>query len=98
LRCEGFGGRQRSIHTDIVEELRGTSNWEVISKRNVKTGTWTLGYAGSDGDCDPPFLGDEKTHVLLSLRCTGSSGPLEHEYEWTIYDRIEIEACNVTRK
>lgn len=91
LRAVGFGGRQRSVHAEPQEELRDTTGWIVIKKRCVKTGTWNPGYQSYDGDHDPPYLANERTHVLLSLEATREvKGTI-----WTQYSLIEIDAVNV---
>lgn len=90
LRTVRFGGRERSIHTQTAEELRNTSDWNVISKRRVKTGTYCVGGRSSDDwgdDYDPPYLSNEQTHVLLLLQ--------NDRVIFDFNDRVEIECCNV---
>lgn len=89
LRLKNYGGKERKIYTERDERVLCTA-WRVLSKRTVKTGTYNRGgYSGGwDGepDYDPPYLENEKTHVLLALEpITLYEGP------W----RIEIEAVNV---
>jgi hypothetical protein len=89
LRVKEYGGKERKIYTEADQRILAT-NWRVLSKRVVKTGTYNRGgYSGGyDGepDYDPPYLENERTHVLLALEPTTLiEGP------W----RIEIEAANV---
>jgi hypothetical protein len=67
LRRTRFGGPERTIHTELQEELRNTEPWTVESKRRVKTGIYEPGYTDYEGDYTQPFLSDEKTHTLLRL-------------------------------
>lgn len=89
LRQKGYGGKERKIYTERDERILH-STWRVLSKRTVKTGIYNHGgYSGGyDGepDYDPPYLENEKTHVLLALEPTTL-----YEGPW----RIEIEAANV---
>lgn len=89
LRQKKYGGKERKIFTERDERILHTT-WRVLSKRVVKTGTYNHGgYSGGyDGepDYDPPYLENEKTHVLLALEPTTL-----YEGPW----RIEIEAANV---
>lgn len=90
LRTVRFGGRERSIHTQTAEELRNTSDWNVVSKRCVKTGTYCAGsYSSGEwgDDYDPPYLSNEQTHVLLTLQ--------NNQVIFDFNDRVETEACNV---
>lgn len=91
LKQKNYGGRERKIYTETDERIKETT-WRVLSKRTVKTGIYNRGgYSGGwDGepDYDPPYLQDERTHVLLALEpvtLTLSDIP------W----RIEVEAANV---
>ena len=84
----GFGGKTRSIHTKLDPTLKD-KNFMVMSKRRVKTGTYSPGHYDEDGG-DSPYLSNEKTHVLLSLT-TYSMGELIN------CDAIEIEEKNVVK-
>lgn len=89
LRERRFGGRERKIYTQRDDGLAGTQGWQVLSKRVVKTGTYNAGGMISGGwdyepDYEPPHLGHETSHVLLSL-LPPSLG----------LSMIEIEAVNV---
>ena len=67
LRLKGYGGKQRSIHTEVDEKLRNTKGWRVLSKRVVKTGTYSNGgYSGNgdEPDYDPPHLSNEEVARL----------------------------------
>ncbi len=91
LRLKRYGGKERKIYTEHDERLLQTT-WRVLSRRTVKTGIYNHGgYSGGyDGepDYDPPYLENEKTHVLLALEpMTFTLDPLP--------SRIEIEAANV---
>jgi hypothetical protein len=91
VRLVGFGGKERSLHTKVSEELRGQKA-RVLSKRNVRTGSYYPPRStGPDynGECDyePGGLKGAKTHVLLTL--------LVYTGEFGYHEDIEVEACNV---
>ncbi len=94
LRLNNYGGKERRIYTEPMESLRHTKGWRVVSKRIVKTGVYAAGgyYGGNavelEPDYSPPYLANEKHHVLLTLdHPTGS-------VEWLSV--VEIEASNVS--
>jgi hypothetical protein len=93
LRLQGYGGKERKIYTETDERIRNTTGWRVLSKRTVKTGTYSSGgYSGGwDGEPDylPPCLSNEQSHILLTLEPTNP----EINDPWS----IEIEAVNVER-
>lgn len=71
LRNKQFGGKERTLHTELVEEYRDKPA-KVISKRRVKTGIYCTASGGYDYDYGgyeyvPPYLEEEKTHIILSL-------------------------------
>lgn len=69
LKENGFGGSERKLHTVLKENYRDKFA-EVVSKRIVKTGTYQYGFCGSyyePDDYSPPYLSNEKTHVLLGV-------------------------------
>jgi hypothetical protein len=95
LKAQRFGGRERTIHTELREALRGKRAY-VQSKRSVKTGTYNHGSTSYsyDGipDSEPPYLGNVRSHVLLTLD-GGDLRPAD-----TLHDgrSLEIEECHVT--
>lgn len=96
IRAKSFGGPERTIHTELVEKLRGI-RCRVSGKRMVKTGTYRPAAGGQDywGDYEyePAYLKNEKTHVLLEL----SPINLEDLIALGQYLTFEIEECNVKR-
>lgn len=94
LKHNGFGGRERKIYTDIIEELKGCE-YVVINKRQVKTGTYSppsSGYNYMDGcpEYEPGYLLKQKTHVILEV-C-----PVEYRtVQIGKKTGDEIEECNV---
>lgn len=71
LHKHRYGGRVRQIHTEVKEKWKDKPA-RVIGKRVVKTGEYIPGHGGYDYynggyDYDPPYLANEKTHVLLKL-------------------------------
>ena len=94
LRRDGFGGRQRTIHTVECHELAGAAT-TVDRWFFVKTGTYVPGHFHRDldgeGDYDPPYLEDEKTHRILML-----SDRLG-EIHALVGGELMIEAANVER-
>jgi len=93
LENERWGGRERSIHTELRPYLINTIGW-VRSKRTVKTGSYRSGgvsrdyYSGYD-DYDPPYLENEKTHIILSINVNTETG--------LFGETIEIEQCHVKK-
>ncbi len=85
LKRKGYGGDKRSIHTTYHGAWKHAEA-TVERIRYAKTGIYTPGCGGSSndsGDYDPPYLGDEKTHRILSLR--------SWEHGW-----LDVEDCHVT--
>lgn len=93
LRLNGYGGKERKIYTETDERIRNTSGWRVLSKRIVKTGTYSNGgyFGGSLWDMEPdyvpPHLSNEQSHVLLTIEPTSP----DVKEPWA----IEVEAVNV---
>jgi hypothetical protein len=94
LRKQGWGGRERCIYTEhkpVFFNATGT----VYEKRVVKTGVHHSGgcsydYYSGGYDFDPPFLGNEETHVILEIS-TDFMG------EYPGGHRMEIEKCHVEK-
>lgn len=95
LRQKKWGGRDRKIYIKPEPEyLNRVCN--VISKRVVKTGTYTSGgggYSSYDGDWEyePPYLSNEKTHVILKVYVDTL------DLIMTMGREFEIEQCNVEK-
>jgi hypothetical protein len=91
LASHGWGGKERKVYTEYKTEFLN-KEYRVIGKRVVKSGTYNSGYShrgyyDNYDDYSPPYLTNEKSHVLLELN-TGvliSTG---------LYG-LEIERCNV---
>lgn len=104
LRREGWGGRERRIHTHTLPMLRGCLA-TVDAKRVVKTGDYHPGWSGQDYwtgeyDCEPAYLSNEKTHVLYKLYVDGIGYSWTPDSENSIssdYKDIEIEAVNLAK-
>lgn len=70
-RQDGFGGRQRTLHTKEIPDILG-QEFCVTGIRTVKTGTYYPptggrgGYYGDEWDYEPGGLSDEKTHRLVT--------------------------------
>lgn len=96
MKTQGFGGRERTIHTELREDCRGKLA-KIISKRVVKTGEYFPSISYYDDynggtEYEPGGLRKEKTHVLLNLDIFSDDGM------WAMIptiDRMEIEECNV---
>lgn len=80
LKAKRFGGRERTIHTEYNESLKGEMV-QVHGKKVCYTGTYVLGSRNWE-DCDPPYLDHPKAHIILSV----STG---------YFDTYRIEACHV---
>ena len=81
-----FGGKERKIYTKTLEEFR---NKEAViqKKRTVKTGEYHHGRNWGDGDYDPPYLSDEKSHIILTIDISNC---------WNLEAR-EIESINLEK-
>lgn len=93
LLSEGFGGKTRSLHTELREGLCGKRAY-IQSKRTVKTGTYRHGSTsyGYDGaDHKPPYLSNIKSHVLLELH----GGGLSYDESYQDDRPLEVEETNV---
>ncbi len=68
LKNNKYGGKERKLHTINRESLRNKFG-RVIERKVVKTGTYRSGYSYNDEDYDydPPYLENEKTHVLYKI-------------------------------
>lgn len=91
IRGMGFGGKERKIFTKRIENLtNGTGT--IISKKTVKTGKYESGYVSGweTPEYNPPFLGNEKTHIILSL-------DLVENPDEIYLDALRIEEKNVEK-
>jgi len=98
MKTQGFGGRERTIHTELKEDCRGKLA-KIISKRVVKTGHYfpsTSYYDDYNGghEYEPGGLKNEKTHVLLNLDVFTDDNMWALKSILDFY-KIEIEECNV---
>lgn len=71
LEQKRWGGRERKIHTKVDESYKDQV-YTVLKKKVVKTGTYNRGSNGYDYwsghyDYEPPYLSNEKTHVLYGI-------------------------------
>jgi hypothetical protein len=109
LEQEGFGGKQRRIHTYTLTDIKGKLA-TVNAKRVVKTGDYYGAYSSYDAwngdyDYEPGGLSNEKTHVLYKLYVDGygswwSASREADAFDITAYDDykdIEIERCNLVK-
>lgn len=84
-RKRGWGGNQRTIHTEHMPLLQDVCV-EVTNVRFVKTGVRCPGYVDHWGEYDGPYLSNETTHRILELRLQ------DEEYNY-----LEIDAANVEK-
>ena len=70
LRKIKFGGDERKIYTKTISELKDKV-FRVFGKRIVNTGTRISGSSNGgwdlDFDYDPPYLSNQKSHVILEI-------------------------------
>lgn len=95
FRCKykGFGGRQRTIHTQERLEIKG-EKFIVLSTKMVTTGTYIPESHYSDGWCsdqcyEPPELTNQKKHKIVELGSWHKSA--------TYHQPFFIEAANVEK-
>tara|TARA_Y100000310_G_scaffold255757_1_gene263336 strand:- start:1501 stop:2079 length:579 start_codon:yes stop_codon:yes gene_type:complete len=91
VRIKQHGGSQRKIYTKTIEKLAG-KEFQVLRVRYVKTGTYIPpGFCGyAEGDWEPGYLEDAKTHKILELYWTKESTEC-------MLDKVEIEGNNVVK-
>lgn len=91
-----FGGNQRTIHTELREDLRGKI-CEVVGKKTVRTGRRVPGSRagyGEDDGCGPE-LRDGKSHVILRVLVETGGGfdeglvPYSFENVWIEESRVK---------
>ncbi len=96
IKQKGFGGDSRTLHTRTIAELKGTE-CKVMGKCFVKTGIRSHGGVDWNGEYEPPYLGDEKTHRILELDIQ----PYDYNEQLTVMvyskfgPRLWIDADNV---
>ena len=90
VRANKFGGAERTIHT-ITEEVFQNKFMIVKEIQLVKTGIYIGTYSfGYEGEFDPPYLSDQKTHKILTLDTP--------QYHYQIsYNGFKIEDINVEK-
>ena len=74
LKREKFGGLERQIFEEEEKHIEGAIGF-ISGKKFVKTGKYERGYQSydGDGDWDPAYLSDEKTHCIYTLELTNRS-------------------------
>lgn len=102
LRSRGFGGDERSLHTEEKTDVMG-KRYSVLGRKVVKTGTRMHGshsrsYDG-EYEYDPPYLADEKTHLLFFIdESTRFNSIYSRVSEWKNKSGIGwIEAINLKK-
>lgn len=88
LRKSGFGGKERKIITKEVPGLKGATI-SIVRKKNVKTGIYERGSRDYEGDYSPPYLSNEKTHVI----CQFVIDYFVEDKGWSILD-LDIGPCS----
>lgn len=83
-----FGGNERKIYTKRITEAKDQI-FKVVSKSRVITGTYNRAYQGYEGEFEPPYLSNSKTHIILSIWSFNLGDELHHAYPF------QIEAKNV---
>lgn len=95
LQQQRWGGVERNIYTEFRPDLINVT-CQVSSKRVVKTGVHKSGggyksdYWG-EVDFEPPYLSNEKSHVILEIYTDGCNENIP------VGNKIEIEQCNVIK-
>ena len=97
LKAKNYGGNERTLHTKIVENLKG-KEVVVVSTKIVQTGTYNPssgGYDSYSGEYDyvPAYLTNVKTHKILQLEMLGG-----YIGDWVeMFGYYKIEAINVVK-
>jgi hypothetical protein len=70
LKKKGYGGKEKRLRTIKRPSLQDKFRY-VIERKVVKTGDYNNGYRhnyfGGHDDYEPPYLSNEKTHVLFLI-------------------------------
>lgn len=77
LMENGYGGRERTVHTKLREELRGKTG-VICDRKVVKTGCYFpgsshQGYFDAYPEYEPAYLTNEKSHVILQILVHGNN-------------------------
>lgn len=89
---QSWGGKERTIYTIDLDHMAGRLTC-IQGVRFVKTGTYATGSMNYDGEFDPPYLLDEKTHRILQTTLEGCIARVPSQADWI--SQLEIEAANV---
>jgi hypothetical protein len=97
LRHRNFGGRERSIHTKIVEENRGkivqVNGTKMCVTGNYVAGSGSMDYWSGEYDYEPPYLENQKSHRILSVYI-----PMDKIIPYGEFvEETMIEECHVTK-
>jgi hypothetical protein len=95
IKEKSFGGSERKIFTELKEKYRNQFAY-VNSKRIVKTGKYEAGYTSGweQPEYNPPFLGAEKSNIILNLGCEDWGLSFE-DYSFEIEEKNVILAPKV---
>lgn len=101
LQAKNYGGKERTLHTKIIEELKGKET-RVVRIQIVKTGIYESATGGFDyygeSEYEPAYLINPKTHKILTLGlCNNSEGEWVHEWIRDFANNLKIEATNVEK-
>ena len=81
-----YGGRDRTVHTELQEDLRGKVV-RIIGKKVVRTGKYRHGAAYEYGEgYEQSYLSNAKSHVILEV---------EWEGDLLDFKIFQIEECHV---
>ena len=95
LKFKNFGGRERTLHAQVIEEFKNREA-VVTNIKVVKTGTYhpaSHNWGSLEVDYEPAYLTNAKTHKLLEVEIFGVRS--EDFREWL--GCYKIEAKNVEK-
>lgn len=91
LESKGFGGRERTIHTTELPEIKGkvfeVRGWHFnVTGKYCAPSYWPGGW-DSPAEYEPGYLDNAKTHRILHLESVNGRP----------YTHLQIEACHVEK-
>jgi hypothetical protein len=96
LKHRNFGGRERSIHTQTVEENKGkicqVTGAKMCVTGNYVSGSGSRDYWSGEYEYEPPYLENQKSHRILSVYI-----PIDKVVPYGFSYDHRIEECHVTK-
>jgi hypothetical protein len=101
IKFKGFGGTERTIHTEYKPELRGKL-FKVMGTKMHMTGRYVPPYSNYDSwtgeyDYEPGYLEGQKSHRILLLDDVAYGEGCIRFHDLFTNHELRIEECHVTK-